>query len=116
MELKKIEIKNTKSSYTNEKISPHSRKYEYSQKVKLIGKQTHYLKVEAKYYKLIEKRMKTLQIRKNDKDYQCGDIVYLRETSQGIETGRILPPKEVTYVFHGGKSGIEKGYCILQLS
>lgn len=81
-----------------------------------MSRQHHYLKTETEYYQLQEEGIKTFEVRKNDRDYKRGDMVYLKEVVNGVETGRTLPQKEIVYVLHGGQYGIEKGYCVLQLS
>jgi hypothetical protein len=75
----------------------------------------HYLKCETGYFQAIEKGLKTFEVRKNDRDFQVYDMVYLKESVNGLETGRELPVKEITYILYGGIYGIEKGYCVLQL-
>ena len=81
-----------------------------------MSRQHHYLKTETEYYQQIEKGNKNFELRKNDRDFKVGDMLYLEEVVQGIKTGRVLPPKEVKYILSGGKYGLEEGYCIMQLS
>lgn len=76
----------------------------------------HALKIESEYYQLQEKGIKNFEVRKNDRKFQVGDMIYLKEVIDGVETGRILPPKEITYILHGGRYGLKRGYCVLQLS
>ena len=54
------------------------------------------------------------EIRKNDRDYQLGDFLYLQEYDPGSRryTGR-EQTAEVTYVLQGGQFGIEEGYVIM---
>jgi ASC-1-like (ASCH) protein len=80
-----------------------------------MSRQHHHLKCENEYYQAQEKGTKTFEVRKNDRDYQLYDMVYLEETVNGIKTGRKLPQKEIVYILHGGKYGIETGYCVMQL-
>ena len=75
----------------------------------------HYLKTETQYYQKVEAGIKQFEIRKNDRNFQEGDILHLEETVNGVYTGRKLLPKQVKYILHGGKYGLEEGYCILQL-
>ena len=79
-------------------------------------RQHHYLKLETEFYQAVEDAEKMFEVRKNDRNYQVGDIVHLREVAGGQETGRELPPFEITYVLHGGKHGLADDYCVLQLS
>lgn len=78
---------------------------------------THELKTWMPYFEDVASGKKNFEVRKNDRNFQVGDIVILREwswntggyTSRG--TGRII-----SYVLAGGKFGIETGYCVLGLS
>lgn len=45
-------------------------------------KKTHKLKITPQYYKEVANGTKTFEIRKNDRDYQTGDIVILREYNE----------------------------------
>lgn len=77
----------------------------------------HYLKCETEYYQQVEKGIKTFELRKNDRDYQVGDIIHLKESVKGVETGReIFPSLVVTYILENcPEYGLKEGYCILQL-
>lgn len=48
-------------------------------------KKTHKLKITPQYYKEVANGTKTFEIRKNDRNYQMGDIVILREYNEGTE-------------------------------
>jgi hypothetical protein len=81
----------------------------------MMSRTHHYLKCETEYYQEVEKGLKTFELRKNDRDYKVHDMVHLREVVNGIETGRVFDSMEIVYILHGGKYGLEDGYCILQL-
>ena len=80
-----------------------------------MSRQHHHLKTETEYYQQVEKGNKNFELRKNDRNFQVGDMLYLEEVVNGTFTGRVLPPKEVKYILSGGKYGLEEGYCIMQL-
>lgn len=80
-----------------------------------MSRQHHRLKTETHYYQLVEKGVKTFELRVNDRNFKVCDMVTLYETVSGIETGRELPPKEIKYIFHGGQFGLPETHCILQL-
>ena len=80
-----------------------------------MSRQYHYLKCETEYYQAVERGFKTFELRKNDRDYNVHDIIHLNEVVDGVETGRTLQQKEIVYILHGGKYGLEDGYCILQM-
>ena len=73
----------------------------------------HHLKTETEYFQAIELGFKKFEFRKNDRNYQVNDLLYLEETENGVYTGRRLPPKEIKYIFYGGKYGLPEGYCIM---
>lgn len=78
-----------------------------------MARQHHYLKIETAYYQAVEKDLKKFELRKNDRNYQKGDMLHLEEVVNGIYTGRKLPPKEVKYILHGGEYGLDAEYCII---
>ena len=59
----------------------------------------HELKILPQYFDKVLDREKTFEIRKNDRDFQVGDIVKLKEWSKFLEkyTGRELLA-EITYI------------------
>lgn len=77
-------------------------------------KKIHNIKCEPESFSDIEYGLKNFEIRKNDRDYRQGDYVVLREYD-GEYTGRTLF-RAITYVWHGGKYGLSKGYCVFQMS
>lgn len=78
-----------------------------------MSRQHHHLKTETEYYQAVEKGLKKFELRKNDRDFQIGDMLYLEETVNGTYTGRKLLPMEIKYILHGGKYGLEEGSCIV---
>lgn len=77
-----------------------------------MSRQHHYLKCETEFYQAIERGEKKFEIRKNDRNFQVYDMVYLQEVVRGIPTGRQIKPLEIKHFFEGGKYGLEEGYCI----
>lgn len=77
-----------------------------------MSRQHHYLKTETEYYQAIEQGKKKFELRKNDRNFQPYDMVYLEEVVNGVKTGRSLPPLEIQYVLNGGKYGLPEDYCI----
>jgi len=72
----------------------------------------HYLNIETEYFQAVECGIKKFEIRKNDRNFKTHDMVHLKETVNGVTTGRKLPPLEIQYVFTGGKYGLNPDYCI----
>ena len=64
---------------------------------------------------------KKFEVRKNDRDFQVGDILELEHYVPITEHNRDLPISankwvilaKVTYVLPGGQFGIEPGYCVM---
>ncbi len=82
-----------------------------------MSRQHHYLKCICEFYQATEQGEKMFEVRKNDRNYQVGDMLYLEEItkSSGESTNREQGPFEVVYILHGGNFGIKKGYCVMQL-
>lgn len=61
-------------------------------------RQHHYLKTLPVYFQLVESGRKTFEVRLDDRNYQVGDILHLREfISPDKYTGKEIV-KEVTYI------------------
>lgn len=73
----------------------------------------HRLKLAKMFFDAVDTGKKSFELRKNDRNYQIGDILELHEMSDGEETGRVTE-KQVIYILEGFK-GLEEGYCILGL-
>lgn len=74
----------------------------------------HYLKIKPQYYKDIERGVKTFELRKNDRDFQVGDILMLiKLDDEGNETDQVMRVK-VTYILKDcPQYGLNEGYAIL---
>lgn len=73
----------------------------------------HRLKLAKMFFDAVDTGKKSFELRKNDRNYQIGDILELHEMNDGAETGRVTK-KQVVYILEGFK-GLEEGYCILGL-
>lgn len=87
---------------------------------------THELKLLTKYFNDVESGLKTFELRQNDRDFQLGDILILKDYYQcdtDYKDGIYTPPhytnkqieKKVVYILEGGKYGLQEGYVILGL-
>jgi len=76
----------------------------------------HELKTWKPYFSQVLYGFKTFEVRKNDRDFQVGDYLKLREWDNETETytGQFLH-RQIDYILHGGQFGIEKGYVVMQL-
>lgn len=73
----------------------------------------HELKIEPKYFERVVGNEKKFEIRLNDRDFQAGDGLVIKEYLNGVYTGRELLCS-ITYVLMN-VPGLKKGYCIFSL-
>lgn len=74
----------------------------------------HKLKLAKMFFEDVRLGRKSFELRKNDRDYQIGDILELREMDNGEPTGRVIE-KEITYILEGF-AGLKEDYCIVALA
>lgn len=75
----------------------------------------HELKILPKYYRHVASGIKPFELRKDDRDFQQFDILYLREWENGVYTGRAVK-REITYILRDcPEYGLKEGCCILGL-
>lgn len=73
----------------------------------------HELKILPKYYDAVISGIKTFELRRDDRDFQVGDWIVLREWSDGEYTGRETA-YGITYVLRNVPDyGLQEGYCII---
>jgi hypothetical protein len=74
----------------------------------------HELKIWPEYYEPGRTREKTYEVRKDDRDYEVGDLLILKEWNPetGDYTGRKYMSK-VTHILRNKKKYVPEGYCIL---
>ncbi|MCL6441855.1 MAG: DUF3850 domain-containing protein [Alicyclobacillus sp.] len=78
--------------------------------------ETHEMKIWPQYFEAVVSGDKTFEVRFDDRGFQRGDTLVLREWSPRDQqyTGRECK-RLVTYVLHGGMFGLEKGYSIMSI-
>lgn len=76
---------------------------------------THELKILPEYFEAVKKGIKNFELRKDDRDYQVGDMITLKEyTKDGVYTGRGIANLKIEYILRDCPDyGLKKGYCIL---
>lgn len=74
----------------------------------------HYLKIKPEYYKDVECGLKKFELRKNDRNFQVGDVLMLiKLDDKGNETDQVTRVK-VTYILKDcPQYGLKDGYAIL---
>lgn len=77
---------------------------------------THDLKVWPEFFRPLIEGRKTFELRRNDRNFQEGDKLCLREWSPLLDNyTHDVTHRRITYVLHGPAFGLEKGFCILGL-
>lgn len=73
----------------------------------------HELKIKEEYFNAILRGDKTFELRKNDRDYQVGDLIHFMRIN-GLEYfGRSKDVYQITYVLKDSQEyGLNKDYCI----
>lgn len=87
---------------------------------------THELKLLSQYFNSVEDGSKPFEIRFDDRNYQVGDILVLKETENKPHksalgnfllaeyTGREIK-KEISYKLKDFEAGLKEGWCVLGL-
>lgn len=77
---------------------------------------THELKTWIEYFEEVFMGHKAFEVRKNDRNFQVGDTLILKEWNSETEkyTGRQLA-RNVTYILEGGQFGVEEGYVVMSI-
>ena len=76
----------------------------------------HELKTHTDYFNQVAIGRKHFEVRKNDRDYQSGDILHLKNfcpESKEYKYGYVLA--EVEYILKGGQFGIEEGFVVMSI-
>ena len=75
----------------------------------------HELKTWPEYFEPVFRRQKTAELRRNDRQYNVGDVLYLREWEplSAAYTGRDCY-RVVTHIVRGGE-WLAPGYCMLSV-
>jgi len=76
----------------------------------------HELKTWPSYFNEVKTGRKTFEVRQNDRNFESGDVLVLREYDPRTQeyTGRELA-FEAGYILHGDQFGIEAGHVVIAL-
>lgn len=75
----------------------------------------HELKIQSTHFTEVFAGSKTHEVRFNDRNYQVGDCLNLREIDENDHyTGQEMNA-EICHVLHGGQFGLDEGWCVLSL-
>lgn len=73
----------------------------------------HELKILPEYFEAVDENYKRFELRKDDRDYQVGDIVALEEWDGEKYTGKFTSRK-IEYILRDcPQYGLADGFCIL---
>lgn len=76
----------------------------------------HRLKIKPEYFEAVTRGEKNFELRKDDRNYQVGDLVKLLEWDGEKYTGRESRRIPIRYVLRNCEEyGLKEGYCILGL-
>lgn len=76
----------------------------------------HTLKTDFGLMPDIRNRIKTFDVRKNDREFKVGDTLLLHGWNKKTEKYTDQKIKvEVTYILPGGQYGIQKGFVVLAI-
>ena len=74
------------------------------------------LKIQPKYFTEVLYKRKNFELRKDDRNYQVGDLITLREYENGTYTGREIKNLPINFILRDcPEYGLKEGYCILGL-
>ncbi len=81
---------------------------------------THTLKTLPAYWDAVERGDKTFEVRRDDRGFKVGDIVFLLRWEDGRASFAQHPlgftlNRRIRYILTGGQFGIEPGYVVMQL-
>lgn len=95
LRLRKKEVKNLQAAIYRYKAQL---KFDNDSSVMWMEKK-HQLKIQPEYFLEVCKRIKTFEIRKNDRDFKVGDVLLLKEYNPNTEsyTGRVVE-RRITYI------------------
>lgn len=77
----------------------------------------HELKVRSEYYQAIANKIKTFEVRKNDRDFKVGDYLILEEWDPETKkyTGNRMDAS-IDYILRDGEFGIKKDYVVMSIT
>lgn len=72
----------------------------------------HQLKTWTPFFKRIMSDEKKFEIRKNDRDFQVGDLVSLNEWNPDTAYSGNQVDVKITYLITDTRFGLKRGYCV----
>jgi hypothetical protein len=75
----------------------------------------HELKIKPEFYIEVFMEKKSFELRKNDRDFQVGDMIILKEFDDSLGFTELSIARKIIYILKDYK-GLEKDYVILQIA
>lgn len=72
----------------------------------------HELKILPEYFEAVKNGKKTFEVRKNDRNFQVGDILILKEWYDEKYTSKEIE-KEIVYILDSNSGYVIDGYVIM---
>ena len=74
----------------------------------------HELKIKPEYFEAVRKNKKRFELRRDDRDFEVGDFINLKEFDNGEYTGRRTGMMPILYILRNcPEYGLSDGYCII---
>lgn len=76
----------------------------------------HELKIFPIFFEAVERGEKTFEVRRNDRGFQVGDLVILKEwdPKRDVFTGR-KTRRKISYLFEGGSFGVDPEFVVFSI-
>ena len=76
----------------------------------------HEIEINIEFWETLKAGIKKAEIRRNDRDYKIGDTLEIYPCDDsGERIGGNFVVRTITHIVHGGRYGIETGYCLLSM-
>lgn len=76
----------------------------------------HELKIKEEYFNAIIRGEKTFELRKNDRDYQVGDLIHFKQIDGREYFNHSKDVYQIIYILKDvSEYGLDKEYCILAI-
>ena len=77
----------------------------------------HHLKTWPSFFRDVRTHAKSFELRRNDRDFKTGDVLYLNEWDPELEAYSGESEKRtISHIFVGGRFGLGTGFCILSFA
>lgn len=73
----------------------------------------HELKTLPEFFEAVASGAKPFEVRKDDRGYSVGDVLWLREWNPSTERYGAGYVRRVSYVLKGGQFGIQEGHVVM---